>query len=81
MMMVIGSLQQAALRQTPSGIINYDNAQTGSDKSPDTSNKWHMLHHRELSSPDLVHIYDHSFPLRSKAPKGMKRGGSNAAMK
>lgn len=27
------------------------------------------------------HMYDHSFPLRSKAPKGMKRGGSNAAMK
>ena len=26
-----------------------------------------------------VHSYDHTFPLRSKAPKGMKHGASNAA--
>ena len=27
------------------------------------------------SAPDLIHIhfYDHSFPLRRKAPKGMKQ--------
>ena len=26
-----------------------------------------------------LHSYDHTFPLRSKAPKGMKHGASNAA--
>lgn len=26
-----------------------------------------------------LHNYDHTFPLRSKAPKGTKHGSSNAA--
>ena len=30
-------------------------------------------------SMGFSHYYDHSFPLRSKAPKRMKQGASNAA--
>jgi len=32
-----------------------------------------------MISAFFIFFYDHSFPLRSKAPKGMKHSASNAA--
>ena len=34
-----------------------------------------------IGQNQILHMYDHSFPLRSKAPKGMKHGISDAASK
>ena len=35
--------------------------------------------HRKIGEQLLNHCYDHSFPLRCKAPKRMKQSASNAA--